>query len=615
MVVGMTTEPPSHQTRVYRFCVWGDLPDAAIAEMRRGHELSNLLIEIEKGHEARVKDAWRISPDIEEREAEIAELDEAVQEIVGRVKKYRQKHRTTKPSKELADELKAARKALKAKREGLKEEKARIYPIIKPELVKLGEQRKAMIKETYRPAVDGGLYWANFNSVRERHEAAVKAVRGRRKMGLPSNLRFRMWNGGEGTLVVQLQRQAGQPARTPGVIADPNGKYHNVGFLSPAHDPTHWATLTRRQQRKLRIGKLRFRIGSGEAAGMVEVPVFVHRPIPPDADICFMEIKRARLGRRFRTHVSVVVRLPITPMRVEGHRVAMHVGWRALADGALRVAVIAGMTSMPPDELDGVVRMHVGWAEVVVPSWYRQQMEYVHSLSSVRGKNLDVMKKWFLAWLEDHPDHGIVGIEYIDKWRSADRFCRLIERLVKDDALDDEARTYLAAWRKQDIHVRETEDNLRDKVIARRNNAFSNVAAWLLEEAGLLVIDNFNIARMARKPDITQKDSEAHQAARANRVLAAPGALRQRMIDGANRRGVHVQTVDGTISGIHHICGEEFGQQEREDAVMIECEHCKMMVDQDANALELLKGRAADVGELEELEGSADELDGELTPA
>jgi hypothetical protein len=592
-------EELSHQTRVYRFALWGDLPEAAIREMRRAHELSNRFIEIEREHEEAVKELWSKAPTLLQLGSDLLDAEEVIMAVKREIKKYRQQHRTTKPSKELKDELTASRKVARGIKAAIREEKARIYPILKPDLVELGEARKKAIKASYEPAVANGLYWANYNFVRDRHEAAVKAVRGRRKMGLPSALRFRHWNGGEGTLVVQLQRQTGSPARTPELIADPAGKYRNVAHLTPAHDPTHWATLTRPQQRKERMGTLRFRIGANDEAGMVEMPVFIHRPIPPEADICFMEIKRMRLGRRYFSFVSVVVRLPVTPLRTEGPKVAMHVGWRALEDRSLRVAVVAGATTPPPPSLDGVVRRHVGWCEVVVPAWYRDQMEYVHSLSSIRGKNLDIMKKWFLQWLEDHPDHGIVGVETLERWRSADRFAGLIGRLIEEGAMDPEALAYLKAWRTQDIHVREIEDNLRAKVIARRNNAFCNVAAWLLDTAGLLVIDNYNIARISRKPDLSEADHEAHRASRANRVLAAPGRLRQCMIDGAHRRGVQIQPVDGTIAGVHHICGTELDHDERELAVMVYCAHCDLMVDQDANALELLKGRAVDIDDPE----------------
>jgi hypothetical protein len=589
-------EERSHQTRVYRFRLYGDLPEPALRELRRAHELSNLLVEIEKAHEERIKAAWLEAPTLLELEAELEVAAEKSLAINTEVRAYRQKHRTTKPSKELKAKLKEARGEERRIKALIREEKERIYPILKPKLVELNEERRRLIKATYQPAVEAGLYWANFNFVRDRHEAAVKAVRSRRKMGLPSGLRFRRWNGGEGTLVVQLQRQTGAPARTPEVVVDPAGKYRNVAHLEPALDPTHWAALTRSQQRKERIGVFRFRIGANDAAGMVEMPVILHRPIPPEADICFMEIKRIRLGSRHQNFVSVVVKLPVTPLRTEGHPVAIHVGWRALEDRSLRVAVVTGLKTMPPPALEHFVRVHEGWAEIVVSAWTREQMEYVHSLGAIRSRNLDTMRKHLLDWLEAHPDHGIAGIETIDRWRSVDRFASLILRLVEEGGIDPEVLEYLKAWRIQDLHVQEIEDNLRAKVIARRNNAFCNVAAWLLEDAGLLIADNYDIAKISRKPDLTKEDHEAHRAARANRVLAAPGRLRLTMIDGANRRGVQVQSVDGTIAGVHYVCGHELDLTEREHAIMVWCPQCETLVDQDVNALELLKGRAVEIG-------------------
>src|SRR4051812_3779163 len=235
----MAVVEKTHQTRVYKFAIWGDLPEAAINEMRRGHELSNRLVEIEREYEEGVKEVWRKAPTLAQLEAQVAEYDENVQDVVREIKAHRQRNRTTEASPELKKKLKAARKLLRETKQEMRDEKTRIYPILQPDLVRLGEGRNAAIKATYRPAVDEGLYWANYNFVSDRHQAAVKAVRARRKMGLPSNLRFRRWNGGEGTLVVQLQRQSGQPARTPEVIASESGKYRNVAYLSPAHDPTH----------------------------------------------------------------------------------------------------------------------------------------------------------------------------------------------------------------------------------------------------------------------------------------------------------------------------------------------------------------------------------------
>jgi hypothetical protein len=617
----------AYQTRVYKFRCLADFPEAAVKELRRAHELSNLMIEVEKGHTDRVAAAWREHPALEELEQAIETATEGIEEVVERMKRHKQKSRSTKPDPDIKAELVAARKKRKEAKEAFKAKKDLVYPILKPKLVKLNEQLREELKATYRPSIQGGLYWANYNAVRDRHQAAVKAVRSTRRMGKPADLRFRRWTG-EGTLTVQLQRQSDQPVRSPTTIADgERGLWRNVAQLTPAHDPDEWDTLTRAQQRRIRVGTLRFRIGSqpdkkavddeterrleelGEhtenqaqavrdavhaeldQSGHVELPVIVHRPIPLDADICMMEITRRRLGSRMLVHVSVVVRLPSVPSRTEGKAVAVHIGWRGLEDGSIRVGVMAGGWN-PPEELAGVVRQHGTWSEIVIPGRWRDQMEYVQGVASIRGRNLDGLKKWMLEWLGEHPEHAIAGIETIDKWRSPNRFAALSLRIRGDDSIDIEVRQQLEAWRKQDRHLWDLEANLRDKILHRRNDAFAKVAAWCLDEAAVLRIDQFNLMPLMRKPDVGKEDTEAHRRARANRVMAAPGILRGIMLDAASRRGVHVQAIEGKISSTHHVCGTELDMTEREAHVMVWCAHCEKMVDQDANTLEMLRAHA-----------------------
>lgn len=587
-------EERAYQTRVYRFRALADLPEEGLRELRRTHELSNQLVELEKDHSERIAEAWRQHPELSRLEAAIDDATKEIDVVVEELRKYKQKTRNTKPSPEIKAALIAARRRRKAAKDAFREKKNLIYPVLKPELNKLTDQLRTEIKATYRPAVDAGMYWANYNATRDRHLVAVKAVKAARRAGQPSDLRFRRWTG-EGTLVVQLQRQAGHPPRTPATIADESGRWHNVAQLTPAHDPEMWGKLSRAQQRRIRLGRLKFRVGAGDEAGWVDLPVIVHRPIPPDADICMMEITRRRLGSRMLVHVSVVVRIPDVPARTEGNVVAMHIGWRALPDGEIRVAVLTGPATAVPEDIAGVVRRHGAWFEVVIPAWWRDQIDYVQSIASIRGKNLDGIKAWLLEWLVANPNHSIGGIETIDRWRSPARFAALTLRIRADDSLQIEVREQLEAWRRQDRHLWDLEANLRDKVIARRNDAFAKVAAWALEDAAVLSVDSFKITALARRPDITQEDSEAHRRARANRVLAAPGILRGKMVDGSHKRGVYVQTVDGTIAATHARCGNTLERAEREESVMVRCPDCDKMVDQDANTLELLRTYRAPV--------------------
>lgn len=617
----VTDDERWYQTRVYRFRALADLPEPALDELRRAHELANLMVEIEKAHEQRVAELWRQHPDLEVLEAEVQTATDAIDDVVARMKRHKQKTRSTKPDPELKDELKAARKKRVAAKAALRDKKNLVYPALKPEMTKLNEQLRAELKGTYRSAIDGGLYWANYNAVRDRHKTAVKAVRSTRRMGKPSDLRFRRWTG-EGTLAVQLQRSLDQPPRTPTTIANgETGIWRNVVQLTPAHDPDEWGQLTRAQQRRIRVGTLRFRVGSAAGAtrvieeterrllalgehtkaqaqsvredverdldqrGWVELPVIVHRPIPLDADICMMEVTRRRLGSRYLVHVSVVVRLPTVPARVEGAAVAMHVGWRALDDGSIRVAVMAG-ADHPPEELAPVVRRHDGWSEVVIPARWRAQMDYVNGVASIRSKNLDVLKAWILEWVSEHPDHSIAGIETIDRWRSPGRFAALSLRLRTDDSIDLAFRQQLEAWRKQDRHLWDLEANLRDKILARRNDYFAKVAAWALDDAALVQLDQFKITGLTRRPDVGSEDPDAHRRSRANRVLAAPGWLRSTMVNAATQRGVRVQSVE--TSSVHATCGTELDKSTKEDQVMVWCPACERMVDQDVNALETL---------------------------
>lgn len=582
------TDDRAYQTRVYRFRAMADLPQGAIEELRRAHELSNMMIEIEKEHAELVAAEWRKHPDLERLEQEINEATEKIEEVVGEINREKQRTRSTATTPDMKARLNEARKTRRDLKKELADAKKLQYPLLKEELNGLNDIRRRKLKETYKPAVAAGLYWANYNAVKDRHEAAVKAVRATRKMGKPADLRFRRWTG-EGTLVVQLQRQAGTPPRLPTTVANTEtGSWRNVGSLTPAHDPEAWAELTRAKQRRIRMGTLRFRVGAGDNAGFVSLPVIVHRPIPLDADICMMEITRRRLGSRMLVHVSIVVRVPEVPKRTEGTQVCLHVGWRGLDDGAIRVGVITGVWN-PPEELRGVVRRHGEWAEIVIPARWRDQMEYVQSLVSIRSKNLDVLKKWILEWLDAHPDHSIAGIETIDRWRSPNRFAALSLRIRGEDSIDNAFRRQLEAWRKQDRHVWDIEANLRAKILDRRNDYFRKVAAWALEEAGVLTVDSFKLTALMRKPDVGAEDSEAHRRARANRVMAAPGILRGIFQDASLRRGVTVDAVDGKIAAIHYVCGTPLATEDREAKLMVACDHCNKMVDQDYNTLELMR--------------------------
>lgn len=579
--------------RVYRFAIHGDLPTEAIEELHRAHLLQNQLTETYKRYEERVQEIWKQFPELQRIEERFAALDAELTELVEAAKQQRIQARSTKIDGTLRDQIKTKRAEIRELRAERRDAKTRTYLLAKPLLTDARNDRRAYTKSLYRVSVDGGLYWANFNEVTAHHETAIRQLSAARKAGKPADLRFRRWTG-EGTLAVQLQRDAGRPQRTPALIASDRSPWRNVFSLSPAHDPAAWAEMTRGEQRRAARGIARFRIGSGDTAKMIEMPVIVHRPIPPEADIAMVRITRRRLAGRFKCFVSVVVRLPSIPQRTEGQVVTLHAGWRSLGDGNIRVAVAAGVKA-PPAELRDVVRSHDDWHEIVVPSSWGNVAANGEKLQSQRDSNLDAVRAALLEWLADHPQDD-ENLAHVAKWRSPRRFVNLAMKW-KDDPPEDseEIMELLWAWKRQDRHLWEWQANERAQLVDHRTDTWRKVAAWLVQDAAVVVTDGWDMRALTTIPSVEDVDEYQARAARVNRAISAPGLLRERLSVTAVREGVRLIAPNSPISQTHYGCGGVFDPVERADQIMVHCPQCQQVVDQDYNALAHLRAASGPV--------------------
>jgi hypothetical protein len=578
----------SSRVVVYRYAVHGDLPEAATAELDRAHQLQARLVEIERAHGDQVAAAWAAQPQLAAADQRLQELATRVEELTQAAAAERERTRRRRITATTAQALGEARAALRQARSDRRQLQERLYPVVKAQMVQARAARNAAIKATYRTAVGGGMYWATYNEVLGKHRAAVARVTTRRKQGRPSELRLRRF-GGAGTIAVQLPREQDDPPRTPELLASGTGRWRNIAQLSPWYPPEEWQRLSRGEQRRRARGSFRFRVGSGAAAQLVEVPVILHRPLPREADVAMVRITREQVAGHFRAWISVVARIPAPPARVTGPTVGVHLGWRSLPDGALRVAAVAG-ASAPPKDLAEVARHHGGWYEIVLPGSWRDLDRRINEVRSRRGVKLERLRAWLVAWTSAHPDTPDLPLPgELRRWRSPSRFAALALHLRDDPpAQVAEAAERLEAWRRRDRHLWEREANERRQLLARRNDAWRRVAAWLAGQAGQVLVDGWALTPLRAVPDIVAPDDLQAQAARANAALAAPGTLRSAIENAAQARGVPVSAPTSAATATHHACGSPLDPADRMASTLVRCPRCDVQVDQDLNALRQL---------------------------
>lgn len=585
----------------------GDVPAPVVDEIRRGHNLWNRLVELHKGYEEKLKEIWASHPRVAEIEERIRVLEEQVKQLGERAAAERMTARSrTGTSAETKAALKEAKAALKEAKAALKEAKDLAYPHVTPQIGDAKASLKEGIKATYAEFCQSseGLYWATYNDiVRRRFPVAQKHVADARKQGRSAQLRFHPWDG-TGTVTVQLMRQAGQPRRSPAVLADPNGPWANV------------ARITMQGKR----GRIRLRLGAGDAKDWVELGFIAHRPIPPDADIVEVKVTRTRRGPDYEAHLCVVANVPAPPARTQGRLVAAHIGWRAMPEGHLRVAVVTGAAPPPAALVDaGIVRDHGSWQEIVLPKQWREDNDRVASLRSIRDRDFAQAHQQFCGWLDDERRRlleELTGwdLSSVGQWRSADRlsaFVSAIRRSGKhrtervapgragirdlwagDSRLADGVLD-LIVWDRQDLHLARMAAGTSGKLANRRKARYREVAAWVADEAAVIVVDEWSVGEAVRRPEDPGDDDRIAEAARANARIAAPGELRSTLTQAVTSRGGRVGDPPHRAAyRVHHECGGMLDTSSRMAQVMVPCQGCGQVVDQDWNVLQHMREAA-----------------------
>ncbi|MBY8862051.1 hypothetical protein K7711_36630 [Nocardia sp. CA2R105] len=582
-----------------------DIPSQVWEQLRLAHSLRDDLVDLQHQHDAALKELWSAFPGVRRVEGSLAAVQQRANELNERVRAERSQQRTKRIIGPLAEEQDAVRAQLKTLRSERQTAIAKVHKPAKPALAII----KGELKVGYRRLFDkycrrGGLFWATHNDVVQQHQAAVRRVATMRKEGRSAELRHHRFDGG--TLAVQLQREAGEPPRTPEVVANSHGKYHRV-IQIPWTDPKVWATLTRPQQREVGRAVVRMRCGSASGEDQwVDIPVQQHRMLPADADITWVKLTVTRTAGTWQARLAVVAELPDpAPIPLaDGPTVALHLGWRNHEHG-IQVANWRATTPLDiPSEWQHVLRAdHDGITGVVVlPNQIVDGVDRAADIASQRDTARNRIQASLLRWLEangscPHPrpqDEGeeLTGAD-VARWKSSARFAA-IAFAWRDTPPPQgkEVAARLESWRRLDKALWEQQEHGRRRHLRRRDDMWRNVAAIIAGQAAHVVLDDMSVAQLARleNPDLTA--AVRHRVAR-RRDTASPGRLRDVIHRTCVRRGVTVTTVPAAgLSRIHAACGYEHPADDWYRSQPTLCGGCQKNYDPDRSATLLMLQRA-----------------------
>ena len=594
---------------VYRYGTphWAQVPAEVDEQLRLAHSLREDLVSLEHQRQDAVAAVWSAYPRVAELEETIAAGELEAEELGRAAAKERSAQRgrgKTDSSARLTEVRRAVRDAKAARRAEI----SVVRDQAADQLQAASDAYRAAVKATYAEyCQDGSLYWATYNDVHDHHRTAVKRVQQARAQGCPADLRHHRFDG-SGAVAVQLQRQAGVPPRLPATVADGSAKWRNVLHLSPWVDPDEWGALPRAEQRRRRLGAARFAVGGGR---VVEVPVIVHRMLPPDADITWARLVVRRIGGHRRVEVHVTARVPDPQPAASGVVAVLHLGWRRDGDDVVRVGTwrTTERVVVPDGLRDVVVADTRRTGRVVLPPRVVARTAAHDAIRADRDTALDKVRASLAGWLHHHgavtrdggPD---VTEAVVRRWRAPGRFARLaLDWRDNSPEQGEDMAAELEAWRVADRHLWEPEAHGRDGALAARDDAYRRAAAWLTGACGVLVVDDTVLSEVARRPN-PEREPElptvvVDRAAR-QRTMAAPGRLRQLMVVAAERRGVRVVTVPHTgITRTHYRCGYVNPADGRYAVSrVVVCDGCGDSYDQDASATLVMLAASGVVAEV-----------------
>lgn len=563
---------------VYKFGLLppNDNAELVYEQLQLAHKYRNQLVEIERERRASQRATLSSYDDIRELEVAARTLKNDLEEARLAVKARRALDRKKSENAAARELVKACRERLKRGRATLAERRRVLRE--DSEVQQKLEAINALAVDRHKSARAAcGVYWGTYLLI----EGAMDASR---KMPLydgeqPNDPRFVPWSRANerGSVGVQLQ----QGLAAPELFGDGT----LVRVVEP--DARAWWSDSRAERRRLARTTLTLRVGSTPTGKPIWAswPMVMHRPLPDGAIIKRVVVNKTRCASRDAWTVNFTISLPsgASPRNKLGTgKVGIDIGWR-LIDGGLRVAV--GV-----DDQGEVIELRLTAHEL-------NGLRVADSLRSTRDSNLNEMKAKLKAWSTtgQAPEWFRTTTKTLTLWRSPGRFSALARRWRSErfDG-DEEGYTILESWRYHDDHLWRWECFQRRKSLRRRREIYRVFAARLAERYDTVLMEAFDLRRMARKLELGdgREDENENKTARWQRYVAGLSELRNSVLHAFSRRGGKVVTTPSQCTTT--ICHECQHDEPFDAAVELvrECPGCGATWDQDINAADnILNGR------------------------